>query len=493
MKNTVYRVLIAFLLGVGFLSCSMEPEYYQGKDSDEAITNPIDAQTALNGVYTRLGDYAFGGRDVIALGDVATDIVTHLNLTTHLLTIWRYNITATDLYLEEIWEYGYKVIDNASRLLEACAQLYKTADEYDQAEYDEIMAQAYGLRALAQFYLVNIYALPYKVNGTVDNGLKPGIVATGKVINPGEKISRSTIAGTYAQINADIEQALAHYANIGGSSVDQYYMNEAAIYALKARVALYEEDFQTAIESAQTAIDLREGHIITSSASDYHDMFTHITINSEDIFTISKSLTDNLSANSIGTLYSSYGLSPAQDAVVKYFYPEDYVEGDDIPEIQDIRYPLLVEGENETDYYMGGKYIGIPENYAVCNIPVFRLPEQYLIIAEANARWSEGSLTDAQNALLEVARRNPSIQTTADLPSDKEGLMEFLKAERVRELWMEGHRFADLRRWGEIVTIRSFQPFDIAKFCYPIPNKEINSGAGVTQNENWAAALPVSR
>ncbi len=61
---------------------------------------------------------------------------------------------------------------------------------------------------------------------------------------------------------------------------------------------------------------------------------------------------------------------------------------------------------------------------------------------------SEGSLTDAQNALLEVARRNPEIQSTADLPATKEGLMEFIKAERVRELWMEGHRFTDLRRWG---------------------------------------------
>ena len=137
------------------------------------------------------------------------------------------------------------------------------------------------------------------------------------------------------------------------------------------------------------------------------------------------------------------------------------------------------------------KYYGITENRSVCNIPVLRLPEQYLIIAEANARWSEGSLTDAQNALLEVARRNPEIQSTADLPATKEGLMEFIKAERVRELWMEGHRFTDLRRWGDIVTMRSFQPFDIAKFCYPIPNAEINSGAGVTQTENWAAALPV--
>ena len=47
MKNTAYHILIAFLLGVGFLSCSLEPEYYQGKDSDEAITDPISAQVEM--------------------------------------------------------------------------------------------------------------------------------------------------------------------------------------------------------------------------------------------------------------------------------------------------------------------------------------------------------------------------------------------------------------------------------------------------------------
>ena len=143
MKNTAYHILIAFLLGVGFLSCSLEPEYYQGKDSDEAITDPISAQTALTGAYSRFGAYAFAGRDVIALGDVATDLVFDLNRTTHLMTIWRYNITVTDPYLEEIWAYGYKVIDNTSRLIETCNKLYETADESDKASFDEILAQAW--------------------------------------------------------------------------------------------------------------------------------------------------------------------------------------------------------------------------------------------------------------------------------------------------------------------------------------------------------------
>ena len=165
MKNTAYHILIAFLLGVGFLSCSLEPEYYQGKDSDEAITDPISAQTALTGAYSRFGGYPFAGRDVIALGDVATDLVFDLNRTTHLMTIWRYNITVTDPYLEEIWAYGYKVIDNTSRLIETCNKLYETADESDKASFDEILAQAYGV-PLDLFLIVQIALLAIIASST---------------------------------------------------------------------------------------------------------------------------------------------------------------------------------------------------------------------------------------------------------------------------------------------------------------------------------------
>jgi hypothetical protein len=112
----------------------------------------------------------------------------------------------------------------------------------------------------------------------------------------------------------------------------------------------------------------------------------------------------------------------------------------------------------------------------------------YLIIAEAEARL--GNIVPAQTALLYTAKRNTEITSIADLPSTQDGLLEFIADERVREFFVEGHRFYDLRRTGVTATIAGDENFVAANFAFPIPSEEINSGFGVTQNEDWSDNLP---
>ena len=64
--------------------------------------------------------------------------------------------------------------------------------------------------------------------------------------------------------------------------------------------------------------------------------------------------------------------------------------------------------------------------------------------------------------------------------------------ERILELVHEGHRFFDARRLGKIISVAdgSYTNFNIAKFVYPIPSFEVNSGFGVIQTEGWSNNLP---
>ena len=121
----------------------------------------------------------------------------------------------------------------------------------------------------------------------------------------------------------------------------------------------------------------------------------------------------------------------------------------------------------------------------------------FLIQAEANLKLNK--VTPAQNALLVVAKRNPAITSTADLPSNPEALMSFIKDERARELFQEGHRLWDLRRWGQKVNVYAtgapaiewmVKNYDISNLVYPIPADEINTKMGVEQNPDWNATLP---
>ena len=71
-------------------------------------------------------------------------------------------------------------------------------------------------------------------------------------------------------------------------------------------------------------------------------------------------------------------------------------------------------------------------------------------------------------------------------------LIDAIDKERKLELVQEGHRFFDARRLGKIISVAdgSYTNFNIAKFVYPIPSFEVNSGFGVIQTEGWSNNLP---
>lgn len=84
--------------------------------------------------------------------------------------------------------------------------------------------------------------------------------------------------------------------------------------------------------------------------------------------------------------------------------------------------------------------------------PVIRLAELYLNLAEAYANL--GEVAKAAEALTPVRSRAglPSVNeafANAGLTLDKEMMVRMARQERTIELYMEGHRFWDVRRWKE--------------------------------------------
>jgi len=467
MMKKIFSVLSLSLLL--FTSCDsyLESETYNQIDSGAAFKTVDDIKAARNGLYYQLGQYRFCGKNVIAIGDFASDISVADGSSGHFVSINNYTVADPDTEFQEVWEYGYKVVNGVTKMLPAIDELLKDKDltASDRDELYLYKAEAFGLRALAYFHMVNIFGLPYGTDNNVHGGL---VLMTTSAILPEENVSRSSVVETYAQIEADIQGSIDAFEE---TSIKRngFYFNEAGVNALKARVLLYMGKDVEAIAAANNALTLRG--VKEMNEEGYLNMWKSLTISDEEIFTIVKSEDDNLSSNSLNTLYGAYG-GTVYEGLIADFAATDF------------RKKLI------DDKYHPQKFDGIESSAATSNIPLFRVSEMKLIVAEASAKLN--LLDNSREALLFVAKRNSAIETETDLPATKELLLSFIALERKREFFQEGHRWYDARRTTELITVSNgkYANYDVSKFVYPIPADEINSGFKCEQNENWFDNLP---
>ncbi len=116
--------------------------------------------------------------------------------------------------------------------------------------------------------------------------------------------------------------------------------------------------------------------------------------------------------------------------------------------------------------------------------PVIRLAELYLNIAECYA--AKGQTKEALDNLNKVRERAgiPAL-TAADLTSDMP-LMEWIRNERFVELWGEGHRYFDLRRWCIAPKYLKAGLREGLNFTIENPSfEELNRRTLVNQNFVW--------
>jgi hypothetical protein len=127
------------------------------------------------------------------------------------------------------------------------------------------------------------------------------------------------------------------------------------------------------------------------------------------------------------------------------------------------------------------------------DFPVFRLAEAYLIYAEAVVRGGSGSRAQALgyvNALRERAYGN----TSGDI-TDPEMTLDFILAERGRELLFEARRRSDLVRFG-VFTGSSYlwawkggtaggTALDAWRDIYPLPANELIANPNLAQNPGY--------
>ena len=479
MKTLKHTIIVLAALTFLVTSCGkdfLRPPIPTVLEETQSLNTAQDIQNAVIGAYSALAGMTFLGRNGLALVDAMGDLAVANNF---LFAFCDYSYNATRGDLGGFWTEPYRTIDRSARVIRGGKRVLSEGGltARDQSSINLSIAQAYGLKAYSHWYLVNLFAVPY----TFGPDSAAVVLVDENPITIETDVKKATVAETYALILKDIGFAKTYFAASDGAAYpanEKFFMNEGAIYALEARVHLYMENWSDAVTAAQTALSKSGATAVTNA--NYIAMWglSNTTNTVEDIFTLN--FTSATGANMAGTLWGTQNSGSVTSKLLDLYQPED------------VRLNLYEEWASppRPQNYRGVKF----PNLTNFNLPVFRASEMYLIMAEAEAQRSGGSIANAQNFLFNVAKRNEAITAATQLPSDKTELLAFIADERGRELTQEGHRWFDLRRRGDIMN-RKFgdaaMPWinvDVKRIVLPLHSSEIN--AGKLSQTNWMEHMP---
>ena len=343
------------------------------------------------------------------------------------------NVNFLNLAWEDsFWRKVYKRIGALNAIIFQGEDL-AAKDPSDQ-RLKQIRGEALFLRAYYYFLLENIYGSPYrKSTAGTDDGVP---------LNVSEKIrdlyfSRDKNEVIYKQIIADLEQAANLLENYNPGT--KIRAGLGAVKALQSRVYLYTEQYDMAL-AATTNYESLGYSLINLNQYANNTNFTYRS-STESIFTMGPNsvpavfLSDSTASyNGLDNRASTFKVS--NDLIGTYTS-------------DDMRRGAFFRRAAKSLAYLPGKY----RTFQTYNDPVqvsciFSLRYAEVILNRAEAFAMMGSDAQAKEELQKLRSNRVKNSTTGQLPQSNEGLVEFIRAERRRELCFEGHRWFDLRRYA---------------------------------------------
>lgn len=473
MKNIFKLTIAAAICAFTFTSCENATEIEaQDEILDENVFTTVDdLERGVYGLYISIP----GSSPIEFTSRFVDDLRIGSGNRGQGIQVFTWSINNGTDEPETIWQGFYGAINVANRLLAGAEGVEANNDE-EQALKDRIIAECYAVRAYAHFELFRFYSETYE-----SDALSIPII---DYIHVYDMPSRNTVSEVLDFVNSDLEAA--------ASVLDMTYdtntrFSGIAVKALQARVALYAEDYESAIDYSTEVID---NSALTQGIDQYRAMWDD-TDETEVLFELSRTS----GQGTIGTLFTDTN----GDIFFSVSYElYDVLGANDFAD--DARTYAIIDTNNfdsSNENNMVGKYLGTDANYGLNNIKIFRTAEQYLIRAEAYARTNQLDLAaDDMEALKTARKENITISVNYN---DSDTALEDILLERRLELAFEGHRYFDLVRFGEIseVGVQRYAEDcanaagacsldeDDYRFSLPIPQSEIFANDNMAQNPGY--------
>ncbi len=499
MKKILYTI-IAVIISCLFYSCNenfldtLSSDTYNEENWWQTESQTI---SSINGCYTVLrnsqiyGTSAFREENITPNsysmgGDSPLDVGSHNSG----------NVTR----FYEKWEDAYEGIGRVNTVLDNIDRV----EEIDAELMDRIKGEAYFLRALFYYFgLVNYFGgVPLILEApNMDQGSLP----------------RNTRQEVVDQVLADLDNA-ASVLPVSYTGSDIGRATKGAALGLKARVLLYESEWEEAAQTAKEVINME----IYSLFPDYRNLFMLENEGNEEVIFDVQYLVPDYPSELDRIIDTQHNVAPTLDLVNSYYMkdgkptnesslydPENPYDNRD-PRLQKTvvipGYMYRGEIARKTKYYTTGygfkKYTAYEDSVfhsdisdSEINFIVLRYADILLMYAEAQneANGTDASVYDALN----------QVRSRAGMPDIPEGLSqeemrEVIRHERRIELAGESLYYSDIRRWriaeevmnanvlnsdGEVVQIRSFN--SERDYLWPIHDLLIQDNPALEQNPKY--------
>lgn len=460
MKLSISYIIIFLAIGT-MLSCQkLDVVSPNDVATEDVFKDANGLRSALTGLYSTLLQRDYYGGYYPLIADLNSDIAKAGGYDNPALNeIGDHAVTASNIYVEQIYVALYKSLNNANAIIDAADKITDAGLSDD--ERNKIKGEALAIRAMIHFDLLRMFGYHW------DNGSEYGIPVVTTVQGPYDIVARSTVSVTYTAIVQDLTTAISL---LDGAEINAKYMNQVAAKSMLARVYLYEKDFTQAAALATEVIS--EGSFTLLDADNFTSIYSG-RLSSESVFELSFDAQNPSFFN--GTTYvredalRSEILFVASEGLKTFFETRP----------DDRRIALLDFDNNDASILPDGrtqKYRGevAKDNPAY----IIRIAEMYLIAAEAKGLAGDG-LTELNSLRL---NRGLEAVSAGDIGSE-EDFRQLVADERLAELNFEGHRFFDLARTQQIDAVLGIEQ---AKGVFPIPQRElIASGDQVKQNPGF--------
>lgn len=452
MKKIILIFTASLIAVASLVSCSSEKLDTTPTDrvtGDVILSSTDGAYMALNGMIryfwqwgvTTTGNYhqCFGPQSYNLMADLmGEDFVQHSMGNGWFWFDYIYGVksryTSTSWRSYDLWNYYYTIISNANYIIANKDNIQGATDDIDY-----IVGNAYAFRAYAYAYCAMIFARSYI--GHEDRLCIP--IYTEPTLAGTTGKPRSTNKEVFDQAMSDINEAISRIGTKTQQHVshfDQYVAN-----GLKARIALYMGDYQTAHDAAEIAV---QGGDIT-----FDPDFAYNDATNEGVLWGAEIIESQGTTNPQFLAHMDYRFGGYGDKSRKLCSEWLYARIDD----SDLRKKWWNREE------LNDGTIGLQQYKFLFADPThpqtgadhifMRAAEMQLIIAETACRL--GNESEAQTALNELMSTRQSGYDCSkktgtqlgELTTDETGsLLEEILLQRRIELWGEFGRIYDIKR-----------------------------------------------